>query len=137
MTAALYSLQRHHDVTGVSGEGAVATIVEFQSGLLAMHWDTDTPSVTVYSDIRHIEKLHGHAGASTLHLLEPHRLVSGYPPVCFWLTRKMNPDRLPLTLGPHPDWPDRLLMRVEPTALDFWIALFDGSPSACTHKEVR
>lgn len=133
----LYALHRHHDISGVSGEGSVATICEFDSGLVAMHWDSATPSVAVYTDIRHIEALHGHSGASTLEVLEPHRLVKAYGQVVFWLTREMHPDRLPVTVGPHPDWPDRLLVKVRPSALSFWIALFDGSPSACTHEEVR
>lgn len=137
MTAVLYTLQRHHDVTGISGAGAVGTVIEFDNGDTVLHWDTDTPSTVVYRDVRHIEALHGHSGATTLELLEPHRLVKAYQQLCFWLTREMTPERLPLSVGPHPVWPDRLLVMLRPTSLSFWVALLDGSTAACTHEEVR
>lgn len=130
-------LQRLEDPSGVSGVGAVAEIFEATDGAVAIRWKGAHPSWGLWPDMRDLEAIHGHDGKSLVQYLEPDRLTKAYQQVCFWLTKRMNPDRLPLTLGPHPDWPDRLLMRVEPTALNFWIALFDGSPSACTHEEVR
>lgn len=134
----LYTLHRHRDISTVSGTGAVATICEFSSGLVAMHWDSPTPSVAVYTDIRHIEALHGHSGASVLEVQEPARLVQAYAQVVFYLTRQMTPERLPLSVGPHPDWPDRLLVKLaDERAWLFWIALLDGSAYAATHKSVH
>jgi hypothetical protein len=138
MTSTLYTLHRHRDVSGISGEGAVATICEFSSGLVAMHWDSPTPSVAVYTDIRHIEALHGHSGASVLEIQEPARLLKAYAQVCFYLTRQMTPDRLPRSVGPHPEWPDRLLVELhDERAFVFWVALLDGSTYAATHESVR
>ena len=131
MTAIVSTLMRHRDVSGVSGEGPIGTVVEFGSGLTAFHWDTDTPSVTVYTDVRHVLQLHGHQGASTLvasetRLEKAYRLVVPYLRGDDWIT-----------CGPHPDHPDRLRVTFpdEPTWL-FWIALLEGSSYAATHEEV-
>jgi len=137
LTAALYTLQRHHDVTGVSGEGAVATVVEFDDGHVVLHWDTATPSTTVYTDIRHIEALHGHKGASTLELLEVDRLLAAYARVVPWMLSARYADR-PVKCEPHPDHADRLLLTFKTEkAYRFWVALLDGSTHAATHQEVK
>jgi hypothetical protein len=135
MSATLWHLNRHHDVSGVSGEGdGVATICEFPSGLIALHWNSDTPSVTVYTDIRHIEKLHGHEGASTVEIAET-RLERAYRVVMPWL---LAGGKGPFMCGPHPDQPDRLrLIFQDQAAWARWIALFDGSTHAATHVEVN
>ena len=137
MSATVSTLMRHRDVSGVSGVGPVATVCEFSSGLTAVHWDSATPSVAVYTDVRHVLDLHGHEGASELVLYDNARLVAGYKQVCFWLTREMTPERLPLSVAPHPDWPDRLLVKLRPTSLSFWVALLDGSMHAATYEQVR
>jgi hypothetical protein len=135
-SSTLYTLHRHRDVSSVSGTGAVATICEFSSGLVAMHWDSPTPSIAVYTDIRHIEALHGHSGASVLETQDPNRLLAGYQQVTFWLSKQMTPERLPVSVAPHPDWPDRLLLTfADNTAWRFWIGLLDGSTDAATHTE--
>jgi hypothetical protein len=80
--------------------------------------------------------LHGHSGASVIEIQDPHRLLAGYQQVTFWLTREMTPERLPLSVGPHPDWPDRLLVTLRDQASwSFWTALLDGSTDAATHTE--
>jgi len=137
MTATLYALNRLHDVSGVSGEGDdKATVVEFESGLVAMHWNSDTPTVEVLTDIRHVMKLHGHGGASVLTILE-NRLVRAYQRVMPFVVASQDPTR-PFTVGAHPDHPDRLrLVFWNERAWKFWIALFDGSSDAATHTEVN
>lgn len=137
MTAALYTLQRHRDVTGISGEGAVATIVEFDDGHTVLHWDTATPSTTVYTDIRHITALHGHEGASTLEPLGPDRLLAAYQRVMPFLL-SVEP-RKPLLAAPHPDHPDRLRLVFDTTGIAwaFWVALLDGSTHAAVHEEIN
>jgi hypothetical protein len=136
MTATLYRLNRSHDVSGVSGEGAeVATICEFSSGLIALHWNSETPSVTVYTDRRHIEHLHGHGGASKLDIGET-RLEAAYRVVMpFLLTGGAN---APVMVGPHPDLPDRLrLVLANYPAWRYWVALLDGSTHAASHSDVN
>lgn len=137
MTAAMYSLMRHHDVTGISGEGHVGTVVEFDDGHTVLHWDTATPSTTVYTDIRHITALHGHEGASTLEPLDSARLLAAYQRVVPWMLSARYHDR-PLTCAPHPDHPDRLrcVFRDE-RPWRFWISLLDGSSHAAVHEEVN
>lgn len=138
VTATLYSLNRHHDVSGVSGEGDdIATICEFPSGLVAMHWNSDTPSVTVHTDIRHVEALHGHGGASTLSLNEPERLLAAYRLVMPYVLTA-QPRVIPLKADAHPDHPDRLrVILLTEQAWRWWIALMDGSSDAATHVEVN
>lgn len=134
----VYTLHRHRDVSNVSGIGPVATICEFSSGLVAMHWNTDTPSVAVYTDIRHIEALHGHEGASTLTLQEdPTRLLAAYQRVVPWLLDKGAVAK-PMLIAPHPDHPDRLrLVFPNEGNWSFWIDLLGGSFDAATHEEVN
>lgn len=136
MTATLYRLDRREDISGVSGEGAeVATICEFASGLVAMHWNSPTPSVTVYTDRRHIEQLHGHSGASTLDIGET-RLEAAYRKVMpLLLTGTTN---APTAVGPHPDLPDRLRLTFKTrSAWRWWVALLDGSTYTASHVEVN
>ena len=136
MTALVYTLQRHHDVSGISGEGAVATVVEFDDGHAVLHWDSATPSTTVYTDIRHITALHGHSGASTLELLDKDRLLRAWPRVMQWMLSARYADR-PVQCAPHPDHPDRLrLVFLDERVWRWWIALFDGSTDTATHVEV-
>lgn len=137
MTATLYHLNRHRDPSGVSGEGdGIATICEFSSGLIAMHWNSETPSVAVYTDIRHIERLHGHEGASTLEITDNDRLLAAYGVVMpFILTAQ--PHVMPLMVGPHPDHVDRLrLIFLTEQAWRWWIALLDGSTDAAVHEDI-
>ena len=135
MTANVQTLMRHRDPSGVSGTGPIGTVVEFDSGLVAFHWDTDTPSVTIYTDIRHVLKLHGHEGASILVPIEASRLERAYQLVMRFL---LNEYTRPITVGPHPDHADRLRL----TFLDepdwrYYVALLDGSTYAATHEEVN
>jgi hypothetical protein len=137
VSALTYAFNRHHDVSGVSGTGPVATVVEFDNGDAVLHWDTDTPSTTVFSDIRHIEALHGHGGASTLELLETDRLLKAYQQVVPWMLGARYLDR-PLTCAPHPDHPDRLrLVFREQRVWAFWISLLDGALAASVQEEVN
>lgn len=138
MTATLYHLNRHRDPSGVSGKGDdIATICEFPSGLVAMHWNSETPSVAVYTDIRHIERLHGHEGASTLEIDDAPRLLRAYQRVMRWMLSARYNDR-PLTVTPHPDHPGRLRLTFQDERVwAWWIALFDGSTYAASHVEVN
>lgn len=134
MSANIQTLMRYEDPSGISGVGPIGTVVEFESGLVAFHWDTDTPSVTVYTDIRHVLKLHGHAGASRLVPAEASRLEQAYQMVMRFL---LNEYTRPITVGPHPDHFDRLrLCFMDEPDWRYWVALLDGSTYAATHHEV-
>lgn len=136
MTATLYSLNRDRDISGVSGEGDdIATVCEFPSGLIALHWNSATPSVTVYTDIRHVTALHGHGGASTLEHIDGSRLLAAYQRVVPYVIAE---HRVPLSVGPHPDHPDRLRVVLHGERdWRFWIALLDGSTDDATHEEIN
>lgn len=134
MNAVMYRLNRHHDVSGVSGEGdEKATVVEFESGLAVLHWNSDKPSIQVHTDVRHIIDHHGHNGASELVLYENERLVKAYNQLMFWMLKARDDDR-PMSVEPHPDWPDRLLcMFRDEKTWRMWLALLDGSTYTATH----
>jgi hypothetical protein len=139
MTAPIiYTLRRHRDVSNVSGTGDVATIVEFGSGLTVLHWDSDTPSVQVHTDFRHIEQLHGHKGASSIvELNDTGRLLDAYKLVAGLMT-VVSPQWMPLTVRPHPDHADRLRITfAKKDAWDVWIRRLDGSTNAATHEELN
>lgn len=59
-----FVLQRHTDVSGVSGTGTVAWGVEFPDGVVALRWISDWPTSVVFHDrgMAGIEAVHGHGG---------------------------------------------------------------------------
>lgn len=134
MTATVSTLKRHWDPSGVSGTGPVGTVVEFESGLTVFHWDTDTPSIAVYTDVRHVLQLHGHGGASTLELDDTEAQLKWYERICKFLVAEW---RRPITCGPHPDMPGRIRLTYDHYSdFTFWIALLDGSTDVVVHDEV-
>lgn len=66
MTGATFTIHRYSDPTGISGTGVVAEGVEWSDGTVALRWLTATPSLCIYSDIRHIQAIHGHRGSSEI-----------------------------------------------------------------------
>jgi hypothetical protein len=65
----LHELWRNEDVSGVSGTGPVAEVVEFESGWVAVSFYSFTasvPNVIVYGSLDDALKIHGHAGRSML-----------------------------------------------------------------------
>lgn len=67
-----FVLQRHVDLTGVSGTGVVAEGVEFSDGVVVLHWTSAWPSSVVHYDrgmdsVRHV---HGHDGATDIVFLD-------------------------------------------------------------------
>jgi hypothetical protein len=94
MSARRFRLIRHHDVSGVSGTGAVAEGVQFTDGAVALRWYGDYPTTTVWDGIDSVVAIHGHGGATEVE----------------WIDPDPGPDpglRLPPreTLPPRP-WPD-------------------------------
>lgn len=62
-----FELHRDTDPTGISGTGVVAEGVEFTDGRVALRWVTGQHRSTVlWDDIRSVEAIHGHNGATRL-----------------------------------------------------------------------
>lgn len=60
---------RDTDVSGVSGTGPVAQVVEFDSGEVAVSFYLHTanvPNVIVYHSLEDCDKIHGHGGYTRL-----------------------------------------------------------------------
>lgn len=61
----VFVLQRHVDLSGVSGIGPVAEGVEWSDGTVSLRWRGETPSITFWqAGISAIEAVHGHGGAT-------------------------------------------------------------------------
>lgn len=71
MSSRRFRLIRHHDVSGVSGTGAVAEGVQFTDGAVALRWYGDYPTTTVWDAIESVIAIHGHAGATEVEWLDP------------------------------------------------------------------
>lgn len=67
MTGATFTLHRDVDPSQVSGTGIVAEGWESSSGeYVVLVWFSETPSICIYRDIRHVEDIHGHEGATRI-----------------------------------------------------------------------
>lgn len=62
-----FHLDRHVDVSGVSGTGRVAEGVLFEhTGQLVMCWLTECSSIAVYQSVDDLERIHLHDGKTSL-----------------------------------------------------------------------
>jgi hypothetical protein len=58
-----FYLLRKKDIHGVSGCGIVAVgSIMPKTGHAILEWQSETPSVNFYENIRHLKKVHGHGG---------------------------------------------------------------------------
>lgn len=134
MTTTTFVLQRHSDPSGVSGTGVVAEGIEFSDGSVALRWTGDTPSTAVWSDIRHVERIHGHQGATVVEFTEAERLVKAYQQFVSKLLL-WSPLSGPSTCGPHPDHPDRLRVTfMQEWVWREWVQMLGGSTDAAVHE---
>ena len=68
----IYEMVRLEDISGISGVGNIAEVVEFENGKTVVAWRTDSPNgpnianVIVYDSIEDCEKIHGHEGATRI-----------------------------------------------------------------------
>lgn len=60
----LFHLVREKDISGVSGIGIVAEGCEFTNGSVCMTWLSTHHSVVYYPNIKELEAIHGHEGAT-------------------------------------------------------------------------
>lgn len=67
-----FELVRNEDVSGVSGTGVVAEGVEFWDGTVSMRWRAPfaRASTGFYSDVEHVEEIHGHEGATKVRFID-------------------------------------------------------------------
>lgn len=65
-----FVLERHHDVSGVSGTGTVAEGVAFSDGTAAVHWFGEHASHVIWPSIHDVEVIHGHGGATLIEWLD-------------------------------------------------------------------
>ena len=68
-----YFLRRDEDVSGTSGCGRVAQVVEFDDGTTVLHWNqgansSGVSSTEVFGSVSDLLRIHGHDGHS---ILEP------------------------------------------------------------------
>lgn len=69
----VYHLIRSEDLTGVSGVGLVAEIMEFSDGKCAMRWMASNPrSTAVYDSLADLLAIHGHNGATQAFQVRQH-----------------------------------------------------------------
>lgn len=67
-----FRLVRHHDVSGVSGIGAVAWGIEWPDGTVTIRWCVpDKPASTVnWDNIEAVQTIHGHNGLTELEWID-------------------------------------------------------------------
>jgi hypothetical protein len=68
----LFHLVRHHDVSGVSGTGAVAEGVEWSDGGVALRWRGRWSATSIWeTGLEAVLAVHGHEGATVVRWLRP------------------------------------------------------------------
>ncbi len=66
-----FHLYRHEDVSGISGVGVIAEGVQFEDGVVVIHWRGDVRSTAVYNNVAELTKVHGHEGRTEVRFVEP------------------------------------------------------------------
>jgi 6-phosphogluconate dehydrogenase (decarboxylating) len=59
-----FTLERHQDVSGISGLGTVAEGIEFRDGTVVLRWIVDLQSTAVYDSMTDLVAIHGHHGST-------------------------------------------------------------------------
>ncbi|MEU5426891.1 hypothetical protein AB0H73_14980 [Streptomyces olivoreticuli] len=71
LTPLRFVLRRHHDVSGISGEGNVADGVLWPDGTASVRWRGEHPSIAFWDRGRaSVEFVHGHVSATTITFLD-------------------------------------------------------------------
>lgn len=61
-----FYLQRDTDISGVSGKGIVAEGCQFDTRWCSLTWLTGKGAMSWYVNIKTLEKIHGHGGATRI-----------------------------------------------------------------------
>lgn len=81
MTGTTFTIHRTEDPSGVSGTGVVAEGWESSDGkTVVLKWLSETPSVCIYEDVRHVELIHGHGGKTVIVWDSPTQYTPTIPP---------------------------------------------------------
>lgn len=75
-----FVLVRDEDVSGVSGPGIVAEVVEFSSGKAVVAWRMPYFTIEVHDLLEIVERIHGHGGKTRLVPSPPSPQVPGVSP---------------------------------------------------------
>lgn len=98
MTARLFELYRHTDVTGLSGTGVVAHGTQWPDGTVSLRWAGEWPSFSNWTDLETLLAVHGHQGATEAHFITgPDRVCracgcsddDACPTGCYWVARDL------------------------------------------------
>ncbi len=65
-----FKVLRTADLSGVSGTGLVAEGCEMSNGRVFMQWLTPYQSVSLFDNIKALEAVHGHEGATSIHWID-------------------------------------------------------------------
>ena len=57
-----YLLRRLEDISGSSGTGDVAEIVQFENGMVVLAWMVDCKTLGIYHSLDEVIQIHGHEG---------------------------------------------------------------------------
>jgi hypothetical protein len=75
-----FVLQRHVDVSGVSGTGQVAEGVQWSDGTVSLRWSGERPSITFWQGgVADLEAVHGHSGGTEVRFVEPEPATTTMP----------------------------------------------------------
>lgn len=79
---ARFHLYRHHDVSGISGTGFVASGIQFADGTIALRWLGDRPATAVWDSLADVVATHGHNGSTSVIWLDrpPATIPDSCPP---------------------------------------------------------
>jgi len=66
-----FVLNRHKDISGVSGLGIVAEGIQFQDGQCVLSWLGRYHTVEVLPDLNAVLAIHGHEGNTTIDWVDP------------------------------------------------------------------
>lgn len=62
----IFYLDRHEDISGVSGTGRVAEGIEFSDGTCVFKWLTQVNSLAYHHSLENVQEVHGHDGKTTI-----------------------------------------------------------------------
>jgi len=61
-----FILERHHDVSGVSGTGTIAEGISFSNGRISLQWLVEPCSLTIFNSVNELLEVHGHNGSTRI-----------------------------------------------------------------------
>ena len=61
-----FYLDRHKDISGISGTGTVADGVLWPDGAVTVRWRGNKPSTVNWNNMQDVEDIHGHAGSTDI-----------------------------------------------------------------------